>query len=162
MYEILKKIGIPATVAAVIASLVVTVPFLFQLDERYAKSDEVKTEIEKTGKAINEIAVELGKVSGTQATIVQLMAQQNNNQLNRRERLVERPIATLEEPTPGADTPAAPVSSNTAAARTTPRAVIAAPAQTSSALAEQKSKLDEVSRTIKLQQDRLQQFDYRK
>jgi len=75
MLEMLKKIGLPATVAAVISALVTVVPFLFKIDERYAKAEELETEIAKTSRQINDLTVEVGRLAGAQQTMLALMAQ---------------------------------------------------------------------------------------
>jgi len=70
MLDLLKKIGIPATVAAVIASLVTMVPLLFKLDERYAKEEDLTAQTARTEKVINELTVEISRLAGTQQVMV--------------------------------------------------------------------------------------------
>ena len=103
MLELLKKIGIPATVSAVIAALVTTVPLLFKIDERYAKDDDVQALSTRTERAINELTVEISKLSGTQETIVTMMAAQEARRAIRNDLIVPvqppaaSPAATLAE-----------------------------------------------------------------
>lgn len=72
MFELLKKIGIPATVALVVTALVTVVPMVFGIDGRYAKADE----IEKTNRRITEIAAEINKIAGAQETLIVIISQQ--------------------------------------------------------------------------------------
>lgn len=108
MLELLKKIGIPATVAAVIASLVTVVPFLFQIDERYAKTGELNDVATKSAKQVQDLTVEVSKLAGVQETMLAMMMQSD-----RRAALAPQPttvmVPTTVLPTP-APTPAlAPV-----------------------------------------------------
>lgn len=92
MLEFLKKIGLPATVAAVIAALITITPFLFKIDERYAKDDDVKAQVLETSKELNDIAKELSKLAGTQELLVSMvMANQQ------RIKAVSAPIPVLVE-----------------------------------------------------------------
>lgn len=77
MFELLKKIGIPATIAAVIATFITMVPLMFKLDERYAKEEDLIAQTARTEKAINELTVEISRLAGTQEVVVSLMANQN-------------------------------------------------------------------------------------
>jgi sugar phosphate isomerase/epimerase len=140
MLELLKKIGIPATVAAIIATLVTTVPLLFKIDERYAKDDDLVAQTARTEKAINELTIEISKLSGTQETIVTIMAAQEARRAVRRDEVVAVQVA------PAAGAPvivgAAPVAA--------PKPVASSPVV----------KFDEVSRTLREQQSRLQTLKY--
>lgn len=75
MIEILKKIGLPATVAAAVAALVVTVPLLFKIDERYAKDEDVQKYIKKLEKKIEKQNNELAQLAGFQQAMVMLIQQ---------------------------------------------------------------------------------------
>lgn len=77
MLDLLKKIGLPATVAAIIASLITIVPFLFKLDERYAKSQELDDKIKVVENQINDLSVEVGKIVGTQQVLVAVLSNMN-------------------------------------------------------------------------------------
>jgi hypothetical protein len=140
MLELLKKIGVPATVAAIIAALVTTVPLLFKIDERYAKDEDLTAQTARTEKAINELTVEISKLSGTQETIVTLMAAQEARRAVRRDEVMAVQVA------PAADAPAivgaAPI--------TAPKLAASSPAV----------KFDEVSRALRAQQSRLQTLKY--
>jgi hypothetical protein len=71
--DTLKKIGLPATVSAIIAALITILPFIFKIDERYAKEEDVKAQAEQTEKAINNLALEIGRLAGSQEVMITLM-----------------------------------------------------------------------------------------
>lgn len=73
MLDLLKKIGVPGTVAAVVASLVTMVPFLFQVDERYAKADDVTRLIEKLERRNQRLEREISQLSGFQEAMVKFI-----------------------------------------------------------------------------------------
>jgi hypothetical protein len=152
MIELLKKIGIPATVAAVIASLVTMVPLLFKIDERYAKEEDLVAQTARTEKVINELTVEISRLAGTQQVMVTLMAAQN--------RQAPAPVAVLSQapvptpvPTATSDLNALPASN---AGEERPRLRAAAPPPKPASA----PKLDEVSRTLEAQQSRLSSLKY--
>ena len=64
MFELFKKFGIPATVAAVISAMIAILPFLFKLDERYAKAPELDEAIQKVDVKVNALNAEVGKLTG--------------------------------------------------------------------------------------------------
>ena len=78
MLELLKKIGLPATVAAVIASLVTVLPILFKIDERYAKAEDLQMQIKKVEEDMNQLSIEVGKLAGTQQVLVSIMSAKVN------------------------------------------------------------------------------------
>jgi hypothetical protein len=73
MLELLKKIGVPATVAAIIATLVTMVPILFKVDERYAKADDMRAAVVKLDKDNDELRHELAQAVGFQQAMVALL-----------------------------------------------------------------------------------------
>lgn len=75
MLELLKKIGVPATVAAVIASLVTTIPLIFKIDERYAKTGELEEVSTRAAKQVQDLTVEVSKLAGVQQTMLTLVVQ---------------------------------------------------------------------------------------
>jgi len=75
MLDLLKRIGVPATVAAVIATLVTVVPFLFKIDERYAKEEDLKAQVAKLEAANNDLRKELAQLVGFQQAMVSLIQQ---------------------------------------------------------------------------------------
>lgn len=143
MLELLKKIGIPATVAAVIASLVTMVPLLFKLDERYAKEEDLVAQTARTEKVINELTVEISRLAGTQQVMVTLMAVQ------------PRPVQAAQTVKPQTDFNDLPAT-NAGGPAPVPAAT---PASAPPVLA-QKPRLDEVSRTLRDQQTRLNSLKY--
>jgi hypothetical protein len=146
MVELLKKIGIPATIAAVIATLVTMIPLMFKLDERYAKEEDLAAQTVRTEKAINELTVEISRLAGTQQVMVTLMAGQNR----------PAPVAVA-APAPvvsaSTDLNTLPASN---AGEERPRLRASAPP----AIAASAPKLDEVSRTLRDQQTRLNSLKY--
>jgi len=73
MLDLLKKIGLPATLAAVIASLVVAVPLAFNLDERYAKRADFKEVITKLEADNSNLRHELAQAVGFQQAMLALL-----------------------------------------------------------------------------------------
>ena len=97
MLELLKKIGIPATVAAVIASLVTLLPILFKIDERYAKAEDLQQQIKKVEDDMNQLSIEVGKLAGTQQVLVSIMsAKVNTVQVQPTEQ--PKPVMTAPKP----------------------------------------------------------------
>lgn len=143
MLELLKKIGLPATVAAVIASFVTAVPLLFKIDERYAKEEDLQAQAERTEKVINGLTVEISRLAGTQQVLVTLLANQDRR----------APIASVVAPTPVAVQAPVEASAQVTVAVPTPVAVQAAKPAPS-------PKFDEVSRTLRDQQSRLSSLKY--
>lgn len=84
MFETLKKLGIPATVAAIVASLITIIPLIFKFDNRYAKEDDVNTHISDMTRRMDDLTVEFGKIVGTQQVIVTLMSAQNKLAANQK------------------------------------------------------------------------------
>jgi hypothetical protein len=78
MLELLKKIGLPSTVAAIVATIVTLLPFILKLDERYAKAEELTASIEKTDKQLQALTVEVGRLAGIQQVLVAIAGQQTS------------------------------------------------------------------------------------
>lgn len=74
--ETLKKVGFPATVAAVIATAVTLVPFLFKVDERYAKSSQVEAIVSENEERLAILTAEVGKLTGVTEVLVAVIGQQ--------------------------------------------------------------------------------------
>lgn len=139
----LKKIGLPGIIAAIVSAVVTMVPFLFQLDERYAKADDLEAKMVTVSKQINDLTIEVGRLAGTQQVMVAIMSAKP-----------EVRLATAPEPVAAP----APV----AAAAPTPAPVLA-PLPTLSTsvpktVEEKKVRLDEVSRALEHTQQRVQQI----
>ena len=75
MIDTLKAIGIPVTAAAVISALVVSVPLLFKIDERYAKEEDLRTEVAALKQTNNELQRELAQLAGFQKAMTQFIAE---------------------------------------------------------------------------------------
>lgn len=74
MLEFLKKIGLPGIIAAIISAVVTMIPFLFQLDERYAKADEIDQRIAVLTKQTTDLTIEVGRLAGTTQVLVSVMS----------------------------------------------------------------------------------------
>lgn len=73
MHDFLLKIGMPAIAAAVITALVITVPLLFKVDERYAKEVDLKEAILKLEAKNDELKHELAQSVGFQQAMIALL-----------------------------------------------------------------------------------------
>lgn len=141
--KLLKNVGIPAIISAVIAALVTVIPFLFKIDERYAKDDEVKEQTVRTQKALTDLNAEIAKLAGTQEVIVTIVAARER----KRDRVEEldRPLVTRSAPAP---IPVEPSPSSAVAPAPTapaPKAI---------------EKLEGVSKDLKLQQSRVNNYKF--
>ena len=74
--ESAKKIGMPATVAAVVSVLVTVTPFMFKIDERYAKATELQESIDRNKEDLAKLTAEVGKVAGAVDVLSQIVGQQ--------------------------------------------------------------------------------------
>ena len=129
----LKKIGLPGIIAAIVSAVVAMIPFLFQLDERYAKADDIDVKLTAVSKQISELTIEVGRLAGTQQVIVAVMSAKPEVRL--------APAPTPVDPAPVAPTtPPPPLT-------TVPKTV-----------EERKDRLDEVSRSLAHTQSRVQQI----
>lgn len=75
MIGTLKAIGIPVTAAAVISALVVTIPLLFQIDERYAKEEDLRTEVAALKLTNDQLQRELAQLAGFQQAMTQFISE---------------------------------------------------------------------------------------
>jgi FtsZ-binding cell division protein ZapB len=66
MQDLLQKIGIPTAIATSISLLIVVVPLLFKIDERYAKQQSLEQEVSRLEKENNDLRRELALLSGFQ------------------------------------------------------------------------------------------------
>lgn len=74
--QTLKKVGVSATVAAAVAAVITVTPFLFKLDERYAKAAELEAAIEKNDEKLVALTAEVGKLAGVTEVLVTVIGQQ--------------------------------------------------------------------------------------
>lgn len=104
MLELLKKIGLPATVAAVIATLITVIPFLFKIDERYAKASELEQAVGKVDKQMQALTVEVGRLAGIQQVLVAIAGQSVAREASGSRPVsssgASQPAATVAEPVP--------------------------------------------------------------
>lgn len=155
MLELLKKIGIPASVAAVIATVVTLLPFIFKIDERYAKAEELKSEVVKIDERLNALTVEVGRLAGIQQVLVTIAGQQSVK-AEVQPKPIEIAAATPVEPT--VSVPAQP--SPAPVLRTEPVVVPVAPSA-SSTPTERKETLQQVQRALEASQrniERIQKY----
>lgn len=158
----LKKIGLPGIIAAIVSAVVTMVPFLFQLDERYAKADDMEARMVTVSKQMNDLTVEVGRLAGTQQVMVAIMSAKPEVRL--------APLPVEATPVAAAPTPV-PVQITGSAAperRLTLRAAspepVASPTQPTISTTipktpeEKKVRLDEVSRALEHTQQRVQQI----
>ncbi len=74
--ESVKKVGMPATVAAIVSVLVTVTPFLFKIDERYAKATELQEAIDQNKEDLAKLTAEVGKVAGAVDVLSQIVGKQ--------------------------------------------------------------------------------------
>jgi hypothetical protein len=105
MLELLKKLGLPSAVAAVVAALVTITPFIFKIDERYAKATELEEEIQKLEVKNNALSAEVAKLAGITEVLVSIASQSNAASA----RAAESAVRPLIAPTPVPRAAPAPV-----------------------------------------------------
>lgn len=143
MLELLKKIGLPSTVAAVVAAIVTLLPFVFKIDERYAKAEELTASIEKTDKQLQALTVEVGRLAGIQQVLVTIAGQTNTKPGPQ-----PKPIEIAEPaPAPVAAAPAPASKVEAKPLRTEPVVIPTAPSEASSPT-DRKEALDKVQRAL--------------
>lgn len=108
MLELLKKLGLPSAVAAVVAALVTITPFIFKIDERYAKATELEEEIQKLEVKNNALSAEVAKLAGVTEVLVSIASQSNAASARAAESVVRPLIAPTPVPR-AAPAPAEPV-----------------------------------------------------
>ena len=108
MLELLKKLGLPSAVAAVVAALVTITPFIFKIDERYAKASELEEEIKKLEVKNNALSAEVAKLAGVTEVLVSIASQSNAASARAAESVVRPLIAPTPVPR-AAPAPAEPV-----------------------------------------------------
>lgn len=75
MYELLQKLGVPAGIAGLIGALIIMVPFIFKIDERYAKAEKFQEEIRLLEEENQKLRVEISQLAGFQQTMLIFMNQ---------------------------------------------------------------------------------------
>ena len=151
MLDLLKKIGLPASVAAVIATLVTLLPFIFKIDERYAKSNELTEAVEKMDQRLNALTVEVGRLAGIQQVLVTIAGQPGPRE-PQPQPIEIKPVISATPPSTKSSTPA-PL-------RTEPVDVPVAPTAASSPV-DRKDALEKVQRALEASQrniERIQKY----
>lgn len=105
MFDILKKLGVPATVALVVSALITVVPIIFGIDKRYAKTEEVSTQVEKLQRQVLDLTTEIGKIAGAQETLLNILMQQERQ---RTRSVDDRPRLSLSSPAEVSTPPTSP------------------------------------------------------
>lgn len=105
MFDILKKLGVPATVALVVSALITVVPIIFGIDKRYAKTEEVSTQVEKLQRQVLDLTTEIGKIAGAQETLLDILMQQERQ---RTRSVDDRPRLSLSSPAEASTPPTSP------------------------------------------------------
>ncbi len=75
MNDLLAKIGIPTAIGTAISLVVVVVPMLFKIDERYAKQEALEAEVLKLERQNAELRAELAQNAGFQQAMVAFIQQ---------------------------------------------------------------------------------------
>lgn len=154
--EFLKKIGLPGIIAAIVSAVVTMVPFLFQLDERYAKADDLEAKMVTVSKQINDLTIEVGRLAGTQQVMVAIMSAKPEV------KIAAAPIEPAAAPVPTPVPAPAPIVKSSSAPVLSPLPVVPAQPPISTAVPktaeEKKVRLDEVSRALEHTQQRVQQI----
>ena len=135
-----KKIGLPGIIAAIISAVITMIPFLFKLDERYAKADDTDVKLVAISKQITDLTIEVGRLAGTQQVMVAIMSAKP-----------EVRLATIEPPAPIIK----PTPVMVSAAPTAPPPIDTTVPKT---VEERKTRLEDVSRSLEHTQVRVLQI----
>lgn len=145
MLELLKKIGIPASVAAMVALLVTVIPLVFKFDARYAKDDDLNELNVQVSKQISDLTVEVGQLAGTTQVLVTILAAQAK----------AGPAAIIPAAPAPVATPPAPAPVKTEPARVP---VVLDNLPPTAAGSSVQDRLEQVSRRLELTQQKVQQM----
>jgi outer membrane murein-binding lipoprotein Lpp len=74
MVEFLKKLGVPALVAGIVGAMMTIIPILFKVDERYAKEQQLTSEVARLEGKIDDLTVEVGKLAGSTQVLVAVIS----------------------------------------------------------------------------------------
>lgn len=94
MFETLRKMGVPLTVAAALGAVVTTTPLLFTIDERYAKASDVKEQMAQLQNENQALRMELSRLVGFQSAMVTFIQEGRIPQPTRPASIVEEPQPT--------------------------------------------------------------------
>lgn len=122
MHEALKRIGVPTAIATSISLLVVVAPLLFQIDERYAKAEELEKQVRRLERKNDRLEREMAQLVGYQSAMASFIQEgrlpaprhsvlrraeiEPAPAANRSEELTARPEAPVRAPAPATMTPA--------------------------------------------------------
>ena len=94
LLESAKTIGMPATIAAVISALITITPFVFKIDERYAKATELEESLIETRSQIQQVSAEVNKVAGAVEMLSDAVDRQNQMLIEIQNNLIDLARAT--------------------------------------------------------------------
>jgi hypothetical protein len=93
MVEFLKKLGVPAMIAAMLGALLTIIPIMFKLDERYAKEQQLTQEVVRLEGQINDLSIEVGKLAGSTQVLVSVMSAKQEVQ-----KVIYKPVQPMAVP----------------------------------------------------------------
>jgi hypothetical protein len=146
MIELLKKLGLPAGVAAIVGGLVAIMPFIFKLDERYAKASELQAEVTRLNTQVQALTVEVGKMAGIQGVLVALVSP------------ARQPIEVQAEPASPAPVTAPAASRPAAPPLVVEQVVIPEPPKPSATTAEKKQVIEQTMEAINANRRNIEQI----
>lgn len=76
LIALLKKLGLPAKTIATISVIGALVPAVIYLDDRYAKTEDLNSQVSTLSKQVNDLSGEVGKLAGIQQVLVAVMSTQ--------------------------------------------------------------------------------------
>lgn len=145
-----KKIGLPGIIAALVSALITLIPFLFKIDERYAKAEDTTAQLTVISKQISDLTIEVGRLAGTQQVMVAIMS--------------AKPEVRYADPTPAPvkSTPPRVMMAAPSVATVSPTPVSVDPPIPSTTVPktpeERKTRLEEVTRSLEHTQSRVLQI----
>jgi hypothetical protein len=74
MGDLLKKLGVPSAVAALVALLVTVIPMILKADSRYTKEEDFHKSITELTEKVNALTSETGRIAGTTQVLVAVLA----------------------------------------------------------------------------------------
>jgi len=74
MGDLLKKLGVPSAVAALVALLVTVIPMILKADSRYTKEEDFNKSIKELTEKVNALTSETGRIAGTTQVLVAVLA----------------------------------------------------------------------------------------
>jgi outer membrane murein-binding lipoprotein Lpp len=65
---------VPALVAGIVGAMMTIIPILFKVDERYAKEQQLTSEVARLEGKIDDLTVEVGKLAGSTQVLVAVIS----------------------------------------------------------------------------------------